>query len=131
MTDPPGVVTEHDIRVVAEHAFRSDLRALHTLGRITEVVGWVAAALSVAVLILQAQRVADRGDGAFGTPWGDIVAFALPSFLGALTAAALLVLAGRAARLLAGHLGLQRGVNLTGLTLGEPLDLGAMGLEED
>jgi hypothetical protein len=113
-------VTADDIRIVAEGSIRANLRALRTIGRGVEAAAWVALALALLVGGLHLDRVLDHGD----PPWGDVVAFVLPVVLGIALPALLLLVAGRAARLWSEHLALARGVNLTGLTLGEPLDLG-------
>jgi hypothetical protein len=135
MTDARTVTTE-DIKLVHDVMVRRESDQLRVIGLAAEIAGWVTAVAGVFYGALQWDLLRDQDDGGFFGPvaevdtWRQIATFVLPGMLNILVAGLLLVVVGRAARLGALHLAARRGLNLTGLELGEPLDVD-VDLEED
>lgn len=135
MTDsaPAGesrVVTQDDINLVVDAMIRRDVGWLRKIGFGAEVLGWVGFIGAFLVSAIQWDSLNGRDAFADTEPevWKQLTAFVLPMFINLACAGALLIVLGRGARLFALHMAGRRGMNVSGLTLGEPLDLD---LEED
>jgi hypothetical protein len=132
VTDPAGgrVVTQDDVDLVLESMIRRETGWLRQVGWAAEVLGWLGIAGALVWAFVQWDSLdsfSDPGGNAIER-WRSIVGFLLPSVLNLSLAGIVAVVLGRGARLFALHQAARRGINVSGLTIGEPIDVPA---EED
>jgi hypothetical protein len=122
--DGGRVVTQGDVDLVLESMIRRETGWLRNLGWAAEVIGWLTVASGLLVGYAQWDRFGGARDE-FGSrmAWTEWGSFVLPSIANLAAAGIVAVVLGRGARLWALHQAARRGLNVTGLTLGEPLDL--------
>jgi hypothetical protein len=124
-------VTQADLDLVLESMIRRETAYLRTISIVAEIVGWLAVAGGLAYAVVQwdlLETFSDRGGNELAR-WRTFAGYLLPGVLNLVVAGLVLVVLGRGARLFSLHQAARRGMNVTGLTLGEPLDLDE--LEED
>ena len=122
-TSAERTVTREDIDLVLTAMVRREVVWLRTVGWVAEVVGWAALAAALAYGAVQWDQLDFNAfDGGEIERWRSVVGFLLPQVMNLAATGLLLVMVGRGGRLLALHLAARRGINITGLAIGETID---------